>query len=116
FQFAKGHYPDLDDTAVIAWAMHNSSEPGCYQESLGRALDWLGGMQSTNGGFAAFNVDNSHYNLNYIPFADHGALLDPPTSDVTARTVTALSLVGRPQDRPALERAIAFLRREQMPG
>ena len=62
-------------------------------------LDWLVGMQSRNGGFAAFDADNTHYNLNYIPFADHGALLDPPTSDVTARVVTALALVGRPQDR-----------------
>jgi squalene-hopene/tetraprenyl-beta-curcumene cyclase len=115
FQFANGHYPDLDDTAVIAWAMHRSSEPERYRESLERALNWLVGMQSTNGGFAAFDVDNTHYNLNYIPFADHGALLDPPTSDVTARTVTALSIVGRPQDREALARAIDFLRKEQMP-
>ena len=115
FQFANGHYPDLDDTAVIAWAMHRSTQPERYRESLERALNWLVGMQSTNGGFAAFDVDNTHYNLNYIPFADHGALLDPPTSDVTARTVTALALVGRPQDRDALARAIDFLRKEQMP-
>jgi squalene-hopene/tetraprenyl-beta-curcumene cyclase len=100
---------------VIVWAMHRSSTPERYRESLTRALDWLVGMQSSNGGFAAFDVDNTHYNLNYIPFADHGALLDPPTSDVTARTVTALALVGRPQDRPALTRAIDFLRKEQMP-
>jgi squalene-hopene/tetraprenyl-beta-curcumene cyclase len=115
FQFANGHYPDLDDTAVIAWAMHRSSESERYHESLTRALNWLVGMQSTNGGFAAFDVDNTHYNLNNIPFADHGALLDPPTSDVTARTVTALSIVGRPQDGEALARAIDFLRKEQMP-
>ena len=115
FQFANPHYPDLDDTAVIVWAMHRSNEPERYRESLTRALDWLVGMQSTNGGFAAFDVDNTHYNLNYIPFADHGALLDPPTSDVTARTVTALALVARPQDRPAMARAIDFLRKEQMP-
>ena len=114
FQFGNGHYPDLDDTAAIAWAMKRSHEPERYKESLTRALDWLVGMQSTNGGFAAFDVDNSHYNLNYIPFADHGALLDPPTSDVTARTVTALSVVGRLQDRVALDRAIEFLRQEQM--
>ena len=115
FQFANGHYPDLDDTAVIAWSMHRSNEPERYTESVTRALDWLAGMQSTNGGFAAFDVDNTHYNLNYIPFADHGALLDPPTSDVTARVVTAMALVGRPQDRPAMARAIDFLRKEQMP-
>jgi len=115
FQFANPHYPDLDDTAVIVWAMHRSNEPERYRESLIRALDWLVGMQSTNGGFAAFDVDNTHYNLNYIPFADHGALLDPPTSDVTARTVTALAIVGRPEDRVPMARAIDFLRQEQMP-
>jgi squalene-hopene/tetraprenyl-beta-curcumene cyclase len=113
FQFANGHYPDLDDTAVIAWAMHRSSEAGRYEQSLSRALDWLVGMQSSNGGFASFDVDNTHYYLNHIPFADHGALLDPPTSDVTARVVTALALVGRKQDKAALERAVAFLRQEQ---
>jgi squalene-hopene/tetraprenyl-beta-curcumene cyclase len=113
FQFANGHYPDLDDTAVIAWAMHLTSEPARYSDSLSRALNWLVGMQSTNGGFAAFDVDNVHYNLNLIPFADHGALLDPPTSDVTARVVTALALVGRPEDKQALASAIDFLRKEQ---
>jgi squalene-hopene/tetraprenyl-beta-curcumene cyclase len=113
FQFGNGFYPDLDDTAVIAWAMCRSSEPGRYTQSLHRALDWLVGMQSRNGGFAAFDADNTHYNLNQIPFADHGALLDPPTSDVTARVVTALAVAGRPQDRLALARAIAFLRTEQ---
>ena len=115
FQFANSFYPDLDDTAVIAWAMQRASDPARHADGLHRALDWLVGMQSSNGGFAAFDVDNTHYNLNYIPFADHGALLDPPTSDVTARVVTALALVGRAADRPALARAIAFLRREQEP-
>ncbi len=113
FQFANGHYPDLDDTAVIVWAMHRANDPARYGESIDRALDWLVGMQSANGGFAAFDVDNIHYHLNQIPFADHGALLDPPTSDVTARVVLAMALVARPGDRVALERAIAFLRREQ---
>jgi squalene-hopene/tetraprenyl-beta-curcumene cyclase len=113
FQFANGHYPDLDDTAVVAWAMHQAADEARYGESMTRALDWLVGMQSSNGGFAAFDVDNMHYYLNFIPFADHGALLDPPTSDVTARVVTLLARVGRPQDREALARAIDYLRREQ---
>jgi len=72
-------------------------------------------MQSGNGGFAAFDVDNVHYRLNHIPFADHGALLDPPASDVTARVLTAPAIVGRPQDKQALEQAVAFLREEQEP-
>jgi squalene-hopene/tetraprenyl-beta-curcumene cyclase len=114
FQFENGHYPDLDDTAVVAWAMH-LRDPQRYEHSIERALDWLVGMQSSNGGFAAFDVDNTHYYLNEIPFADHGALLDPPTADVTARVLKVLTHIGRPQDLPAVERAVAFLRREQEP-
>jgi squalene-hopene/tetraprenyl-beta-curcumene cyclase len=113
FQRTNSHYPDLDDTAVVAWAMHRSSAAERYSHAVDRALDWLVGMQSRNGGFAAFDVDNTSYYLNEIPFADHGALLDPPTSDVTARVVAALSRVGRPRDAAALARAIAYLRREQ---
>jgi squalene-hopene/tetraprenyl-beta-curcumene cyclase len=113
FQFANDFYPDLDDTAVVAWAMHQARDSSRYAESVRRALDWLVGMQSRDGGFAAFDADNTCYYLNKIPFADHGALLDPPTSDVTARVVTVLARVGRPQDRAALGRAIAYLREQQ---
>ena len=113
FQFANDHYPDLDDTAVVAWAMHQAPNAADYTDSVQRALDWLAGMQSKNGGFAAFDADNTSHYLNKIPFADHGAMLDPPTSDVTARVVTVLSLIDRPQDKRALERAIAYLRTEQ---
>jgi squalene-hopene/tetraprenyl-beta-curcumene cyclase len=112
FQRANPHYPDLDDTGVVAWAMHLADRER-YAHVVNRALDWLVGMQSRNGGFAAFDVDNTDYYLNQIPFADHGALLDPPTSDVTARVATALALVGRPQDAQPLARAIAFLREQQ---
>ena len=113
FQFANGYYPDLDDTAVVAWAMHAVPERECYASAVTRALDWLVGMQSKNGGFAAFDIDNTYDYLNEIPFADHGALLDPPTADVTGRVVTVLARVGRPQDQSALERAIAYLRATQ---
>ncbi len=113
FQFANDHYPDLDDTAVVVWAMHQASNAPRYGECIRRAMDWLVGMQSRNGGFGAFDADNRHYYLNKIPFADHGALLDPPTADVTGRVVAVLGRLGRPQDRQALERAIAYLRAEQ---
>ena len=113
FQFANDFYPDLDDTAVVVWGMHQARDSSRYAESVRRALDWLTGMQSRDGGFAAFDADNTCYYLNKIPFADHGALLDPPTSDVTARVVTVLARVGRPQDKPALTRAIAYLRKQQ---
>ena len=117
FQYANDFYPDLDDTAVIAWAMRRARDYRRLRTArIGRALDWLVGMQSSNGGFAAFDVDNTHYNLNQIPFADHGALLDPPTSDVTARVVTALArrASARRTSRPSTRR-IAYLRREQEP-
>jgi squalene-hopene/tetraprenyl-beta-curcumene cyclase len=113
FQFANDYYPDLDDTAVVAWAMHQAPDSARYGTSVRRALDWLVGMQSRDGGFAAFDADNTCYYLNKIPFADHGALLDPPTSDVTARVVTVLARVGRPQDKTALDRAVAYLRKQQ---
>jgi squalene-hopene/tetraprenyl-beta-curcumene cyclase len=70
-------------------------------------------MQSANGGFAAIDVDNTHYYLNEIPFADHGALLDPPTSDVSARCLTLLSRLGRGGDRAAVDRVLEYLRGEQ---
>ncbi len=122
FQYGNGHYPDLDDTAVVVWALHarllhdgRGGNPALESQdpAIESALDWLTGMQSRNGGFAAFDVDNTHYYLNEIPFADHGALLDPPTADVTARVITALARVGRAQDRDALARAVAYLRATQ---
>ncbi len=116
FQFANDHYPDLDDTAAVVWAMDQAANAPRYGESIRRATDWLVGMQSRNGGFGAFDADNTHYYLNKIPFADHGALLDPPTADVTGRVVAVLGRLGRPQDRAALERAIAYLRAEQEPN
>jgi squalene-hopene/tetraprenyl-beta-curcumene cyclase len=115
FQFLNDHYPDLDDTAAVGWAMDSAHRPERYAECMQRALDWLVGMQSANGGFASFDADNTYYYLNEIPFADHGALLDPPTSDVTARVVAVLGRTGRPEHREALERAIAYLRAEQEP-
>jgi squalene-hopene/tetraprenyl-beta-curcumene cyclase len=113
FQFENAFYPDLDDTAVVCWAMHQTIERANYSGCVDRGLSWVVGMQSSNGGFAAFDVNNTCRYLNEIPFADHGALLDPPTSDVTARVVTALTCVGRPEYRPAIDRALAFLGREQ---
>jgi squalene-hopene/tetraprenyl-beta-curcumene cyclase len=115
FQYRNDYYPDLDDTAVVAWAMAQSPARTDYRGNIERAADWLVIMQSRNGGFAAFDADNTYYYLNHIPFADHGALLDPPTSDVSARVVTLLAQLQRAQDRTALDRALHYLRREQEP-
>ena len=112
FQYHNDHYPDLDDTAAVAWAIARAAGPE-NRAVLDRAADWLVAMQSRNGGFAAYDADNTHYYLNEIPFADHKALLDPPSADVTARVVAFLAYFARPQDRPALHRAVEFLRREQ---
>jgi squalene-hopene/tetraprenyl-beta-curcumene cyclase len=112
FQYANPHYPDLDDTAAVAWALNQTNSPA-YKESLERAANWLAGMQSNNGGFAAFDVDNTYHYLNEIPFADHGALIDPPTSDVTARCVGFLASYDVTQFQDAVERGLAFLFREQ---
>ncbi|SOD16930.1 squalene--hopene cyclase [Nitrosomonas ureae] len=110
FQYANPHYPDLDDTAAVAWAL-DQSDSQRYQKPLDRAANWLAGMQSRNGGFAAFDIDNTYHYLNEIPFADHGALIDPPTSDVTARCVGLLGKYGKHQRE--VWRGISFLLREQ---
>lgn len=115
FQYANPHYPDLDDTAAVAWALQQA-HPERYRHSILRAADWLAGMQSRNGGFAAFDSDNTYYHLNEIPFADHGALLDPPTSDVSARCVGLLALLGESRHKEAVERGLAYLFSEQEPS
>src|SRR5262249_52752175 len=84
FQYANPHYPDLDDTAVVVMAMDRARREGAsvgtrYDTAIARGAEWIRGMQSKNGGWAAFDVDNTFHYLNNIPFSDHGALLDPPT-------------------------------------
>jgi len=112
FEFRNDHYPDIDDTPVVAWAML-AVDRERYAGNIQRAAEWICGMQSRNGGWASFDVDNTYYYLNEIPFADHGALLDPPTSDVTARCVMFLSLLGDDAYRPAIDAGVRFLRDEQ---
>ena len=119
FQYRNDHYPDLDDTAVVAMAMDRArsrSGDAGFDESIARAREWVVGLQSKNGGWAAFDADNTATYLNYIPFADHGALLDPPTADVTARVISMLAQLGEaPETSPAMKRGIDFLLAEQHP-
>ncbi|WP_341327921.1 squalene--hopene cyclase [Methylotuvimicrobium sp. KM2] len=114
FQYANPHYPDVDDTGLVAFAMADSNLPE-LDESIHRATRWIVGMQSENGGYGAFDVDNTYYYLNEIPFADHGALLDPPTVDVSARCAMLMARVAKGHDeyRPALQRTIDYIRSEQ---
>jgi squalene-hopene/tetraprenyl-beta-curcumene cyclase len=114
FQYANPYYPDLDDTAAVALAL-NRFDSLRYRESIDRAAEWIVGMQSKNGGWGSFDADNTHFYLNHIPFADHGALLDPPTADVTARCAGFLAQLGMPPESPALATAVAFLHDEQEP-
>ncbi|MFY9760365.1 MAG: squalene--hopene cyclase [Xanthobacteraceae bacterium] len=125
FQYANPHYPDVDDTAVVAMAMDRlqgmtppqdspqESLPADYRAAIARAREWIVGMQSENGAWGAFDADNEYYYLNNIPFADHGALLDPPTEDVTARCLSMLAQLGDTKS-PAVMRAVDYLRRTQL--
>ena len=112
FQYWNDAYPDVDDTAVVAMAMHRDGDPR-YREAIDRAVEWIDGMQSKNGGWGAFDADNTHYHLNSIPFADHGALLDPPTADVSARCLSLLGQIGRTLDDPVVRRGIDYLKGDQ---
>ena len=97
FQYANPHYPDFDDTAVVVMAMDRARRAGAgtrFDPAIERGAEWIKGLQSRNGGWAAFDVDNVYDYLNNIPFADHGALIDPPTEDVTARCVSMLAQLG----------------------
>ena len=115
FQFNNPHYPDVDDTAVVAFAMAESENAKLHDDSIHAATHWIMEMQSKNGGYGAFDVDNTYYYLNEIPFADHGALLDPPTSDVSARCAMLMAKIAKnhPEYAEPLKRTIAYLRTEQ---
>ena len=117
FQYTNPYYVDLDDTAVVVMALDRARRKTgtrSYDEAIARGREWIVGMQSANGGFAAFDVDNTSYYLNHIPYADHGALLDPPTSDVTARCISMLGQLGeRPATSTPIRRALDFLWSEQ---
>jgi len=114
FQFENPYYPDLDDTAAVALALDRFGSTR-YRVAIDRAAEWVVGMQSRNGGWGSFDADNTHYYLNHIPFADHGALLDPPTADVSARCLGFLTQIGYGPDHPTVAAAIAYLRDGQEP-
>ncbi len=114
FQFNNDYYPDLDDTAFAGLAMAKADFEK-YEKTIKLAADWIVGLQSKNGGFASFELDNTQYYLNEIPFADHGALLDPPTADVTARCVMFLaSIVSKyPEYKDSIDKGLQYLDQEQ---
>lgn len=118
FQYRNDYYPDLDDTAVVVMALDRAKEiegeKSDYREAIGRGREWVEGLQSKNGGWGAFDANNTYYYLNNIPFADHGALLDPPTEDVTGRCIGMLAQLGEPKDSPRMKAAVDYLARVQL--
>jgi squalene-hopene/tetraprenyl-beta-curcumene cyclase len=118
FQYNNAYYPDLDDTAVVVMAMDRAeanSSTQTYDPAIARAREWVLGLQSRNGGWAAFDADNTYSFLNNIPFSDHGALLDPPTEDVTARCISMLAqLPPDDESKRAIAKGIDYLRTTQL--
>jgi len=118
FQYNNAYYPDLDDTAVVVMAMDRARREvpnPAYDDAIARGREWIEGMQSRDGGWAAFDVNNLEYYLNNIPFSDHGALLDPPTEDVTARCVSMLAQLGETiGSSKAVADGVAYLRKTQL--
>src|SRR5260370_6673149 len=119
FQYRNAHYPDLDDTAVVVMAMDRARREfgagATYDDAISRGVEWIAGLQSRNGGWAAFDADNVDHYLNNIPFADHGALLDPPTADVSARCISLLAQLGETPNSPVVRAGLDYLEREQEP-
>ena len=115
FEFANEFYPDIDDTAQVLLALHHAqaSSGSAHDACVRRAVDWLLAMQSKDGGWAAFDVDNNWEFLSFVPFADHNAMLDPTCPDITGRVLEGLIASGVKRDRPAIRRGVEYLKRTQ---
>jgi squalene-hopene/tetraprenyl-beta-curcumene cyclase len=118
FEYRNAFYPDCDDTAEVLTALSDPSERnggagGQAAPAVRRGIAWLLGMQNDDGGWGAFDRGCDKEILTHVPFADHNALLDPSTADVTGRAVFALRRLGMAAEAPELTRAVAFLRRQQ---
>ncbi|MCZ6508532.1 MAG: squalene--hopene cyclase, partial [Acidobacteria bacterium] len=118
FEYANEFYPDCDDTAQVVTSLTklrhpDQAEQGRIEAAILRGTGWLDGMQNRDGGWGAFDRDCDREVLTYIPLADHNAMIDPATVDVTARVVEAYLRSGRAPDSPELARALDFIRRQQ---
>jgi squalene-hopene/tetraprenyl-beta-curcumene cyclase len=117
FEFNNEFYPDVDDSAMVAIGLSKVEHPnGRYQrESVQRAIDWIFSMQCKNGGWASFDKDNDRMVFQHIPFADHNAMLDPPTVDITGRILEMLATYGYDKNHRAVKKALKFIRNDQEP-
>jgi squalene-hopene/tetraprenyl-beta-curcumene cyclase len=117
FEFRNDFYPDVDDTAFVLMALQNVSYPDQARltQAIDRGIQWMVSMQNKDGGWGAFDRDNDRSFLNQIPFADHNAMLDPSSPDVTARVVECLGRFGWTTADPRIQRAVKYLLREQTP-
>lgn len=115
FQYENEKYPDVDDTGMVLMALLRAGahEKSAKKKRLNQALNWVLGMQNPDGSWGSFDIGNDCAYLNDIPFADHGALVDPGTADLTARCIELLAMVGHGKESPAVERALDFLRVDQ---
>jgi squalene-hopene/tetraprenyl-beta-curcumene cyclase len=115
FEFNNEFYPDVDDTGQVLMALNCVENPReRYQyEVCQRAINWVWAMQCRNGGWAAFDKDNTKTIFQYIPFADHNAMLDPPTVDITGRMLEMLAQYGFTRKDPRVEKAVQFILKEQ---
>ena len=111
FEFANESYPDIDDTAMVLLTLLHvkASDPERQAKTERRATDWLLGMQSSDGGWAAFDVDNNWEILNRVPFADHNAMLDPTCADITGRVLESLCKRGMTYRDEPIHRGVRYL-------
>ena len=115
FEYANDCYPDVDDTIAALMALRSVRLPDqqAQQEAIQRGLAWVLGMQGKDGGWASFDVDNDHMLFAEVPFADHNAMLDPSTSDITGRTLEMLGSYGFDTRDVRVQKALRFIRRDQ---
>jgi squalene-hopene/tetraprenyl-beta-curcumene cyclase len=115
FEFRNDFYPDVDDTAFVLMALQRVKypDPARMEAAMRRGIQWLLSMQNRDGGWGAFDRDNDRSFLCNIPFADHNAMIDPSTADVTARVVECLGRFGWSADHPVVRRAVNFLLKDQ---
>ncbi len=118
FEYANEFYPDCDDTAEVLKALALTA-PSSRGDGVAAAIDrgraWLVSMQNRDGGWASFDRGCDREILTYIPFADHNAMIDPSTVDITGRALEALAALGADSSEARMERAIGFVRSMQEP-